>query len=197
MTSDAHVLKSFVIQLLGTRKRRFTFLYRWNTRQPFVAACLEDVIKQWFKLLLTTPIDLYMTHNEIRLWAHEPGLSIPFAWLLQHERDILKWMFDLVKLTNKTIEIGFYLLFFLVPLMMTPFNYELFEFNKMMLVYLLTAMIVAAWLAKMALQKRIIFQRSFWDIPLLIFLISQFLSFLFSLNRHTSLWGYYSRSHGG
>jgi len=93
MTSDAHVLKSFVIQLLGTRKRRFTFLYRWNTRQPFVAACLEDVIKQWFKLLLTTPIDLYMTHNEIRLWAHEPGLSIPFAWLLQHERDILKWMF--------------------------------------------------------------------------------------------------------
>lgn len=100
-------------------------------------------------------------------------------------------------ISDKVIEHGFYLLFFIVPLILTPFNYELFEFNKMMLVYSLTTVIVAAWLIKMVLQRRLLFRRTFLDIPLLIFLISQFLSFLFSIDRHTSLWGYYSRFHGG
>jgi len=80
---------------------------------------------------------------------------------------------------------------------MTPWNYELFEFNKMLLVYFFTIIIVASWLIKMAAEKKFIFRRTFWDIPLLIFLISQSLSFLISIDRHTSLWGYYSRFNGG
>jgi len=67
----------------------------------------------------------------------------------------------------------------------------------MILVYLLTAVIITAWLVKMILARRLIFRRTFWDWPLLVFLLSQFLSFLFSIDRHTSLWGYYSRFHGG
>ncbi len=106
-------------------------------------------------------------------------------------------MEKLENLIDKTIERSFCLLFFLVPLILTPFNYELFEYNKMLLVYLFTAIIVAAWLIKMILQKRIIFTRTFLDLPLLIFLISQLLSYFFSIDRHTSFWGYYSRSHGG
>jgi len=100
-------------------------------------------------------------------------------------------------INDKVIEHSFYLLFFLVPLILTPFNYELFEFNKMMLVYLLTTVIVAAWLMKMIAQKKILFRRTFMDFPFLIFLGSQILSTLFSIDRHTSLWGYYSRFHGG
>jgi len=80
---------------------------------------------------------------------------------------------------------------------MTPFNYELFEFNKMILVYLLTTIIMAAWLIKMVIAKKFIFRRTFMDIPLIIFLISQTLSFYFSIDQHTSLWGYYSRFNGG
>jgi O-antigen ligase len=80
---------------------------------------------------------------------------------------------------------------------MTPWNSELFEFNKMLLVYTLTAIITALWLIEMVRTRKIIFQRTFWDLPLLIFLISQILSFIFSINRHTSFWGYYSRFNGG
>lgn len=80
---------------------------------------------------------------------------------------------------------------------MSPFNYELFEFNKMMIVYALTILIVSAWLIKMVVRRQFIFRKTFWDWPLLIFFCVQFLSFLFSIDRHTSLWGYYSRFHGG
>ncbi len=101
------------------------------------------------------------------------------------------------KICDKVIEYGFYLLLFLVPLIMTPWNFELFEFNKMMLTYGLTVIIVGAWLAKMVLEKKILFKRSPFDAPLIIYLSSQLLSTLFSIDRHTSLWGYYSRFHGG
>lgn len=98
---------------------------------------------------------------------------------------------------NRLIVFFFCLLFFLTPLIMTPFNFELFEFNKMLLVYLLTVIIAGSWLIKMLIQGRIIFRRSFWDIPLLLFLAGQVLSFAFSIDKHTSFWGYYSRFNGG
>jgi len=107
------------------------------------------------------------------------------------------WMKKLNPICNRVIEYSFYFLFFLVPLIMTPWNYELFEFNKMLLVYFFTILIVSAWLMKMVLQKRFIFKKSFWDIPLLVFFASQFISFLISIDHHTSLWGYYSRFNGG
>jgi tetratricopeptide (TPR) repeat protein len=95
--------------------------------------------------------------------------------------------------------IGFFFsaLFFLVPLFFTPFNSELFEFNKIILVYAFTVLIVSTWVGRMILQRKIIFQKTPLDIPFLIFLISQFLSFFFSIDRHTSFWGYYSRFNGG
>lgn len=80
---------------------------------------------------------------------------------------------------------------------MTTSNFELFEYNKMMLTYGLTTLIVAAWITKMAVSGKFIFKRSAFEIPLVLFLLSQFLSFLFSIDRHASFWGYYSRFHGG
>jgi len=109
----------------------------------------------------------------------------------------LKTMPKWEKVCQRIIEFSFSALFIIVPLILTPWNYELFEFNKMLTVYILTAIIVGGWGVKMILGRRVIFRRSFWDIPLLIFLISQFLSFFFSIDRHTSFWGYYSRFNGG
>jgi len=106
-------------------------------------------------------------------------------------------MLDIVKICNRVIEYSLYALFFLVPLALTPWNYELFEFNKMLVVYFLTTIIVASWFVKMVITKKVVFRRSFWDIPLILFLTSQVLSFLFSIDHHTSLWGYYSRFNGG
>lgn len=95
------------------------------------------------------------------------------------------------------ITYSFYLLFFLTPLFWTSFNYELFEYNKMILVYALTVVIVGAWLLKAINDKRLTIKRTPLDIPLLLFLAANILSTIFSVDPHTSIWGYYSRSNGG
>ncbi len=100
-------------------------------------------------------------------------------------------------LPQKAIEYSFYLLFFLVPIILTPFNFELFEYNKMMLTYGLTTIIVGSWLIKMIINRRVSFTRTPLDLPLLLFLLSQIISTFLSIDRHVSIWGYYSRFNGG
>ncbi|MDD5147464.1 MAG: O-antigen ligase family protein [Candidatus Daviesbacteria bacterium] len=98
---------------------------------------------------------------------------------------------------DKIISYSFYLLFFLVPLFWTSFNYELFEYNKMILVYGFTVIIVGTWILKMINDQRLTIKRTPLDIPLLLFLAANILSTIFSIDPHTSIWGYYSRSNGG
>ncbi len=56
-------------------------------------------------------------------------------------------------MVTKIITYSFYLLFTLTPLVFAPFNSELFEFNKMVVVYLLTVIITTTWLIKMVQTK--------------------------------------------
>ena len=74
---------------------------------------------------------------------------------------------------------------------------ELFEFNKMLFIYLLSGAIGAIWLSRMIIQKRIIIKNTLFSLPLLAFLVSQIFSTLFSIDVHTSLFGYYGRFNGG
>ena len=98
---------------------------------------------------------------------------------------------------QKVISYSFYLLFFLTPPFWTSKNFELFEYNKMMLVYGLTVIITGSWLLKIVNRKSLIVNRTALDIPLLLFLAANILSTVFSIDPHTSIWGYYSRSNGG
>lgn len=98
---------------------------------------------------------------------------------------------------NKAIVYSFLALLFLVPLVLHPNTSELFEFNKMVTTYFFVIVITSLWLAKMILKKEIVFKRTLLDIPLLIFLVSQILSTLLSFDVRTSIFGYYSRFHGG
>lgn len=91
----------------------------------------------------------------------------------------------------------FYILFFFTPLVLWPRTSELFEFNKMIFVYILTCLIAVTWAIRIILKKKFIFRRTLLDIPLLIFLGSQVLSTVFSIDHRTSLLGYYSRFNGG
>ncbi|MBI2036710.1 hypothetical protein HYT17_03710 [Candidatus Microgenomates bacterium] len=102
-----------------------------------------------------------------------------------------------VSICNRAIEYLFYALFFFVPLIFLPVTSELFEFNKMILTYAATALIGGFWAVKMALAGRFSIQRTPLDIPILLFLISQVISTILSIDVHTSIWGYYSRSNGG
>ena len=98
---------------------------------------------------------------------------------------------------DKIISYSFYLLFFLTPLFWSSLNHELFEFNKMFLVYAFTVTITGVWVLKMISEKVLIFKRTPLDIPLLLFLGANILSTIFSIDPHTSIWGYYSRLNGG
>lgn len=91
----------------------------------------------------------------------------------------------------------FHFLLFLTPFLWNPNTSELFEFPKMIFVYTLAVFIGVVWAARMVLHQRLIFKKTYLYWPLLAFLGSQILSTIFSINLHTSLFGYYSRFHGG
>lgn len=106
-------------------------------------------------------------------------------------------MSKLTHIADKTIEHLFYTLFFFVPLILWPRTSEVFEFNKMLAVYAITILILASWFVKWLATGKISMRRTPLDLPIFLFLVSQILSTIFSIDTHTSLWGYYSRFHGG
>lgn len=99
--------------------------------------------------------------------------------------------------TDRVIRWGFYLLFILVPLILTPWNYELFEYNKMVVTYGITAIIFGAWLIQMLNRRQIRIAKTPLDIPIALFVVSQLVSAIFSMDPHVSWFGYYSRFNGG
>lgn len=103
----------------------------------------------------------------------------------------------LVDWINKTIELSFYALFILVPLILAPNTSELFEFNKIWLTFGITSFIGALWFSKMVILKKVVFRRTLFDLPIVLFLSAMIISTIFSMDPHISLWGYYSRWNGG
>jgi len=98
---------------------------------------------------------------------------------------------------NKIIFYLYSVLFLFTPFIMTSNTSELFEFNKMIFIYLMTSLILFFWLLKMVFTKKIIIKKTPFDIPIFLFLASQIISTVFSIDRHTSIFGYYGRFNGG
>lgn len=98
---------------------------------------------------------------------------------------------------DKAIKIIYGLLFLITPLLMYPSTSEIFEFNKLLFIYVCAILITALWSVKMIRLRRIIIKKTVLDIPIITFLVILALSTLFSIDRHTSLWGYYGRFNGG
>lgn len=82
-------------------------------------------------------------------------------------------------------------LFFLVK------NEEIFEFNKMLFTYACSSVILSSWLTVCILEKKILLKKTPFDLPILLFLTSQIISTILSIHPRTSLYGYYTRFHGG
>ena len=124
-----------------------------------------------------------------------------YTYLMQTCKGFLENIFVLQSLIMSTFEkINFWLfgaLLFLVPLILWPYTSEVFEFNKMILVYFFTILISANWIARMILEKKFIFRRTILDIPLLFFAGTQLISTFLSIDPLTSWLGYYSRFNGG
>jgi tetratricopeptide (TPR) repeat protein len=97
----------------------------------------------------------------------------------------------------KAIFICFNLILFVTPFLFTWSNQELFEFIKMLFTYGGTIIITLLWLSRMIINNDLIFRKTKLDLPLIIFLLTQILATVFSIHPHTSIYGYYTRFHGG
>ena len=100
-------------------------------------------------------------------------------------------------LADAIIEYTYYALFFFVPLIWLPFTSELFEFNKMIIVYIGASVVLTAWLYKSVSEGKFIYKRTPLDIPIFLFLFANIAATVFSIDQHTSIFGYYSRFNGG
>lgn len=102
-----------------------------------------------------------------------------------------------MKSLTKPIRFLFLALVFFTPLIFTQSNSELFELPKMYFVYLLTTLITIFHLINVVQKKAPFRKKTFLDIPILLFFISQVISTYYSIDPHTSFFGYYSRLNGG
>lgn len=100
-------------------------------------------------------------------------------------------------LAHKTLIFAYFVLVFITPMLVVPYTSELFEFNKMFTVYTVTVIVLIAWLVKGISKGKIQLARSHLDIPIVLFLGALTISYFLSIDQHISLWGYYSRQHGG
>lgn len=109
-------------------------------------------------------------------------------------RHIIK---NFVRESENNIGLLFHILIIFTPLIFYPYTSELFEFNKIIFVYLISSAIFLLWIIKIITGQQVKFRKTFLDLPLGLFLISQLLSTIFSIDQHTSIFGYYSRFNGG
>lgn len=98
---------------------------------------------------------------------------------------------------GKIIRALYYILFFTVPLIVIPTTSELFELNKMVVIYFVALLVFCFGALDATLQNKPVFKRTPFDIPLAVFMGVLLLSWLFSIDRHTSFFGYYGRFNGG
>jgi len=94
-------------------------------------------------------------------------------------------------------QILYLILFFCLPLIFSSFNSELFELPKTYFLYSLTLLITITHLINFFSSKKPLFKKTSLNIVFLIFLFSQVISTITSIDPHTSLFGYYSRLNGG
>jgi putative inorganic carbon (HCO3(-)) transporter len=91
-----------------------------------------------------------------------------------------------------------YILFlFILPFIFYTKTNEVFEFNKIIALYFFTVFVIYLWTLRMIIGKKIIFKGTLLTIPLFIFVLSNILSTLVSIDVITSIFGYYTRFNGG
>lgn len=88
-------------------------------------------------------------------------------------------------------------LFLITPFIFSWVNSELFQFNKMLVVYCFAILIAGLWLGRMVREKRLIWRKHPAVLLILLFLAGQAVATLLSIHLRTSLLGYYSRLNGG
>lgn len=98
---------------------------------------------------------------------------------------------------NRLFFLCYKLLFLVTPLLMYHKTSELFEFNKMLFIYAIAGSVLSLWLYEWIGTGKFVFKRTVFDKFLLLFVGVQTLATVFSIDKHTSFYGYYGRFDGG
>ena len=102
------------------------------------------------------------------------------------------------RIFDKIIKGLIYATVFLLPLFWLPFSFEAFEFNKQFLLFFLVYLTLIFYLARMIfVDKEIRFRLGLLDMSVLVFLLITILSVAFSVDRVSSLFGFYGRFTNG
>ncbi|MCK4919038.1 MAG: hypothetical protein KAS01_01495, partial [Candidatus Pacebacteria bacterium] len=87
-----------------------------------------------------------------------------------------------------------YILVFLLPIFVLPFTVEIFEFNKTILLFVISSLAFLLLVVKMILvQKRISILKTPLDIPIVIFILVVIISTIYSVDQTSSVLGFYGR----
>lgn len=97
----------------------------------------------------------------------------------------------------KTIQYLYYCLFILTPLLMSSKTSEMFEFNKMLYIYLITTIVFGLWCIHYIVRRPQLYLPKKMIIFLLLFVVVLSISTYYSIDKHTSIFGYYGRWNGG
>lgn len=102
------------------------------------------------------------------------------------------------KLLNRLIKFNIYLLTFLLPIFWLPTSFEAFEFNKQYLLFFISSITFFIWVVKMvSVEKELKIRFSLMDVPVLAFASIAVLSAVFSIDKTSSILGFYGRFSDG
>ncbi|NOQ68081.1 tetratricopeptide repeat protein [Patescibacteria group bacterium] len=95
---------------------------------------------------------------------------------------------------DKAIRYLLYFLVFLLPIFVLPFSVEIYEFNKVLLLFFISSSAFLLWLIKMILiDRRLTFVKTPLDLPIIIFISIALISTVFSVDKVSSILGFYGR----
>lgn len=83
------------------------------------------------------------------------------------------------------------MVFFGLPIFFTGLNLQGVAFEKQMYFYFWTLLGLVAWAARGVVSESLRIKRTPLDIPIIVFLIAYILSFIFSVDRWHSFWGFF------
>jgi O-antigen ligase len=104
---------------------------------------------------------------------------------------------DRIRSVNKLFRIVLAVITFIIPWAFTSLTYEFFEITKNSIFIIGVVLLLVLWAIKILIKKKMTFIRTPFDIPILVYLLSQILATILSISKETSVWGYYSRMTGG
>jgi len=92
---------------------------------------------------------------------------------------------------------GLRVILFLVPITFLPWTFEIFEFNKQLVLLCLSLFLMVVWLVRSVITRQAVLVKSPLNLAILALFLVFILATIFSIDPITSILGFYGRFNGG